>query len=69
MGGGEGWRNKAVEGHRTPRRWRDHDDARLARSVLECASPLALGADGAAADLNPVGICGWSGEPARRATD
>ena len=33
---------KAVEGHRSPRRWRVHGDARLARSVLECASPMAL---------------------------
>ena len=34
---------KAVEGHRTPRRWRVCTRARAARSVLDCACPLALG--------------------------
>jgi hypothetical protein len=33
---------KAVEGHRSPRRWRVADAHRTAQSVLECASPLAL---------------------------
>jgi hypothetical protein len=35
--------------------WRVHDDARMSRSVLECASPLALWAGGAAGDLILVG--------------
>jgi len=35
-------RGKAVEGHRTPKRLRDTEGHRTARSVLECASPLAL---------------------------
>ena len=33
---------KAVEGHRSPRREAFAYDLRIARSVLECASPLAL---------------------------
>ena len=33
---------KAAEGRRSPRRWRVGRAARMARSVLECASPLAL---------------------------
>jgi hypothetical protein len=33
---------KAVEGHRTPRREAFADDSQTARSVLDCASPLAL---------------------------
>jgi len=37
---------KAVEGHRTPKRWRDTDDHRTARSVLECAGPPALSGAG-----------------------
>jgi hypothetical protein len=50
------WRGrKAVEGHRSPRRWRVHGDARIARSVLEYASPLALWAGGEAVDLILVG--------------
>ena len=41
------WRwGKAVEGHRSPRRCRECLRSRIARSVLECASPLAL-SDGA----------------------
>jgi hypothetical protein len=35
------WRATAL----APRRWRDDDDERTARSVLECASPLALWAE------------------------
>jgi hypothetical protein len=35
-------RSRAVEGHRSPRREALADDSRTARSVLECASPLAL---------------------------
>src|SRR5437773_2346343 len=35
-------RGKAVEDHRSPKRWRVHEDTRNPRSVLECASPLAL---------------------------
>ena len=33
---------KAVEGNRAPRRWRVDRCVRCARSVMECASPLAL---------------------------
>ena len=33
---------KAAEGRRRPRRWRDPQGNRTARSVPECASPLAL---------------------------
>jgi len=33
---------KAAEGRYSPRRWRVGRAARMARSVLECASPLAL---------------------------
>jgi hypothetical protein len=33
---------KAVEGHRTPRRCAQYADAQNTRSVLDCASPLAL---------------------------
>jgi hypothetical protein len=44
-------RGKAVEGHRSPRRWRIQADTRISRSVLECASPVALWAGGAAVDL------------------
>ena len=36
---------KAVEGHRSPKRWRVTNDERTLRSVLECASPLALWQD------------------------
>jgi hypothetical protein len=36
---------KAAEGRRTPRRWRVHDVFRISRSVLDCASPLALWKD------------------------
>lgn len=39
-------RGKAVEGWRNPRRWRAGDDARNSRSVLDCASPLALWRNG-----------------------
>jgi len=35
-------RGKAVEGHRSPKREAFTDGSRTARSVLECASPLAL---------------------------
>jgi hypothetical protein len=35
-------KEKAAEGRRTPRRWRAAPNARRTRSVLECASPLAL---------------------------
>jgi hypothetical protein len=37
----ERW-GKAVEGHRTPRRWRESRYAEPTRNVLDCASPLAL---------------------------
>jgi hypothetical protein len=43
---------RAVEGHRTPRRWRVDRYPPNARSVLECASPLAL----------------WAGATAKTAT-
>ena len=33
---------KAAEGRRTPRRWRVCNGHRIARSVLECSSPLEL---------------------------
>jgi hypothetical protein len=33
---------RAAEGHRSPRREAFACDSRIARSVLECASPLAL---------------------------
>ena len=33
---------KAVEGYRSPGRFARHDDSRMARSVLECSSPLEL---------------------------
>jgi hypothetical protein len=47
---------KAVEGHRTPKRWRGDDNARPARSVMECASRLALceGAAGCGRVIWPV---------------
>ena len=35
-------RGKAVEGHRSPGRCARHDDVGKSRSVLKCASPLAL---------------------------
>jgi hypothetical protein len=35
-------RTRAVEGYRTPGRWREFHVSRHARSVLDCASPLAL---------------------------
>jgi len=34
-------RGKAVEDHRSQKRWRVHENTRNPRSVLECASPLA----------------------------
>jgi len=40
-------RPKAAEGHRTPRRFAFAGDYRIARSVLECASPLTLSDGGA----------------------
>lgn len=48
-------RGKAVEGHRSPSRWRVHGVARRSRSVLECASPLAFWEGDAAVDLILVG--------------
>jgi len=36
------YRNKAVEGYRTPRRYRVVRDVTSFRQVLDCASPLAL---------------------------
>ena len=35
-------RTRAVEGYRTPRRWREFYVSRYTQSVLDCASPLAL---------------------------
>jgi len=57
---------KAVEGHRSPRRWRVGRWLPNARSVLECASPLALwaqrGENGRRLErLSADCECGWSG--------
>jgi hypothetical protein len=45
MDDGSWRRGQAAEGRRTPRREAFTDDLRTARSVLECASPLALWED------------------------
>jgi hypothetical protein len=55
-------RGKAAEGCRSPRREAFTGDLRTARSVLECASPLALSGGGAkngAGDKSPAAQ-GWS---------
>jgi len=39
---GKKGKGKAVEGHRTSRRWREFLRLPTTRSVLDCASPLAL---------------------------
>jgi hypothetical protein len=42
---------KAAEGRRSPKRWRAAPEVRRTRSVLECASPLALSGGGAMGGL------------------